>query len=133
MAISGSTVAVGAPVDDDNGAFSGSVYLFDTAGNQLAKLTASDFQESDIQLIRDPPKQVEFGVPESALKGHAFHTYTLTSPDGSVQFAFQHNVCGRRMYADGTADAVAFLADKARSKAEKKMYNMIDVLKMGGI
>jgi hypothetical protein len=26
--------------------------------------------------------QLSFGVPESALAGHAFHTYTLTSPDG---------------------------------------------------
>lgn len=34
-------------------------------------------------------------VPEEHLLGHAYHTYRLTSPDGSVGFEFQHNVCGR--------------------------------------
>ena len=46
------------------------------------------------------------GVPEAALKGHAYHTYALKSADGSVGFEFQHNVQGRRTYADGTVDAV---------------------------
>lgn len=38
--------------------------------------------------------------------GHAYHTYHLTSPDGSVNMEFQHNVCGRVVYAEGTVDAV---------------------------
>jgi Dihydrodipicolinate reductase, C-terminus len=74
-----------------------------------------------------------FGVPEEHLRGHAFHTYSLTSDDGTVEFQFRHNVCGRRMYADGTADAVEFLAKQIRAGADRKVYNMIDVLKMGGI
>jgi 4-hydroxy-tetrahydrodipicolinate reductase len=37
------------------------------------------------------------------------------------------------MYADGTADAVEFLAKQIRAGADRKVYNMIDVLKMGGI
>lgn len=56
----------------------------------------------------------------------------MTSP-GRVEFQFRHNVCGRRMYADGTADAVEFIASKASSEAEKRVYNMVDVLKEGGI
>ena len=33
--------------------------------------------KSDIELVRDPEQQVaRMGVPESALDGHAFHTYT---------------------------------------------------------
>jgi hypothetical protein len=48
VAISGDTVVVGAPYDDDNGAYSGSAYVFERnqtgADNwgQVAKLTASD-------------------------------------------------------------------------------------------
>jgi len=72
-------------------------------------------------------------VPKEFLSGHAFHTYALKSKDGTVEFQFRHNVCGRRMYAEGTADAVQFLASQISSNAAKKIYNMIDVLKMGGI
>jgi len=39
-------------------------------------------------------------VPESALDGHAFHTYQLVSADGTVSFEFQHNVVGRTTYAE---------------------------------
>lgn len=33
-----------------------------------------------------------------------------------VNFEFQHNVCGRSIYAEGTVDAVLFLAKKVRSE-----------------
>ena len=49
-------------------------------------------------------------VPSDALLGHAFHTYQLVSPDGSVTFEFQHNVVGRTTYAEGTVDACLFLS-----------------------
>ncbi|MBA0818060.1 hypothetical protein Gohar_025585 [Gossypium harknessii] len=66
-------------------------------------------------MIRDPKQQVEMvGVPEEHLSGHAFHLYHLTSPDQTVSFEFQHNVCGRSIYAEGTVDAVLFLAKKAQ-------------------
>lgn len=55
------------------------------------------------------------------------------TPRGRVEFQFRHNVCGRRMYADGTADAVEFIANKAMASAEKRVYNMVDILKEGGI
>jgi hypothetical protein len=47
VAIDGNTVVVGARGDDDNGAHSGSAYLFDTNGQQTAKLTASDGAAGD--------------------------------------------------------------------------------------
>ena len=48
VAISGTTAVVGAWVDDDNGASSGSAYLFDaTTGRQLAKLLANDGAAGD--------------------------------------------------------------------------------------
>jgi 4-hydroxy-tetrahydrodipicolinate reductase len=98
---------------------------------------------------------------EEHLEGHAYHTYRLTSPDGLVSFEFQararararraravwwparglrcaarragpqHNVCGRSIYAQGTVDAVAFIAARARERAAKTLYNMVDVLSAG--
>ncbi|KAM1201083.1 hypothetical protein FF1_017396 [Malus domestica] len=92
------------------------------------------FDMEQIQLIRDPQQQLELvGVPEEHLSGHAFHMYHLTSPDKTVSFEFQHNVCGRSIYAEGTIDAVIFLANKIHSKADKRIYNMMDVLREGNM
>ena len=71
---------------------------------------------------------MEFNVPQEGLNGHAFHTYTLTSPDNTVNFQLQHNVVGRTVYAEGTADAVKFLAKKIRTEPEAKIFTMINVL-----
>jgi 4-hydroxy-tetrahydrodipicolinate reductase len=89
--------------------------------------------EDDIKMIRNDDDAVAFGVPQHAMKGHAFHTYTLTSPDGSVQFELKHNVAGRTIYAEGTADAVKFLAKKLAQGGESKVYNMINVLEEGAL
>ncbi|KAL6546648.1 4-hydroxy-tetrahydrodipicolinate reductase 2, chloroplastic [Orobanche minor] len=97
------------------------------------KLGAS-FELEQVQQIRDPRLQVEVvGVPEEHLSGHAFHMYHLTSPDGTVSFEFQHNVCGRSIYAEGTVDAILFLAKKVSSEGDKRIYNMIDVLREGNM
>ncbi len=73
------------------------------------------------------------GVPEAALAGHAFHTYQLLSPDGSVAFEFQHNVCGRTIYAEGTVDAALFLARQVEAGAAQTLYSMVDVLGAGAM
>jgi len=95
------------------------------------------FDIEDARLVRDEPTQLgEMRVPKEHLLGHAFHTYKLTSPDGSVGFEFQHNVCGRSIYAEGTVDAALFLAQKtqsATSPGEETLFDMIDVLKQGGM
>ncbi|KAK8935386.1 hypothetical protein KSP39_PZI013331 [Platanthera zijinensis] len=111
----------------------------DTSGT--AKAVISCFQKlgvsfdmNKIKMIRDPTKQIEMvGVPEEHLEGHAFHMYHLTSPDQSVSFEFQHNVCGRSIYAEGTIDAAIFLSKKVQSKADKRIYDMIDVLREGNM
>lgn len=111
----------------------------DTSGT--AKAVISSFQKlgvsfdmDQIQKIRDPEQQVQMvGVPVEYLNGHAFHMYHLSSPDETVTFEFQHNVCGRSIYAEGTIDAAIFLAKKVRSKADKRIYNMIDVLSEGNM
>ena len=85
----------------------------------------------EINKIRNIDDSIRFGVPkEHITQGHAFHTYRLVSPDGSVSFELKHNVCGRRVYAEGTADAISFLADVRNqgTSQEKRIYSMIDVL-----
>ncbi len=72
-------------------------------------------------------------VPESAINGHAYHTYQLVSGDGSVMFEFQHNVIGRTTYAEGTVDAALFLAKQIEAKNSKTLFNMIDVLRAGAM
>mmetsp|Transcript_49135 Transcript_49135/g.73011 ORF Transcript_49135/g.73011 Transcript_49135/m.73011 type:complete len:347 (+) Transcript_49135:131-1171(+) len=100
----------------------------------LKKLSGDDgFAEEDIEMLRNDEDSLAFGVKEEALNGHAFHTYTLTSPDKSVEFVLKHNVSGRTLYADGTADAVIFLANKMRKESSGKVYNMINVLEDGAL
>lgn len=109
----------------------------DTSGTAKAMVSSfqglgvDPFTHEQITQLRDDASQRAFGVPEEFSNGHAFHTYTLTSSDGSVQFQFKHNVCGRRTYGEGVADAVQFIASQAAAKAPKKVYNMIDILEAG--
>lgn len=94
------------------------------------------FDIKDVTLVRDVPTQLnEMKVPEEYLLGHAYHTYRLKSSDGTVSFEFQHNVCGRSIYAEGTVDAALFLSGKVAQGGEssKTVYDMIDVLKEGGM
>lgn len=108
----------------------------DTSGTAKAVVASFqkmgfDFSEKDIELVRDEKQQLErMHVPQDALSGHAFHTYSLDSADGSVHFEFQHNVCGRHVYAEGTVDAVAFLAEKLK-EGKARPFNMMDVLRSG--
>ncbi|TYK23125.1 4-hydroxy-tetrahydrodipicolinate reductase 2 [Cucumis melo var. makuwa] len=84
------------------------------------------FDVDQIKLIRDPKQQIEMvGVPEEHLSGHAFHMYHLTSPDKTVSFEFQHNVCGRSIYAEGTVDAVLFLAKKPYPHGTRDLRKLV--------
>jgi len=86
-------------------------------------------EEPIIEMVREESAQISrMAVPSEHLGGHAFHTYALDSKDKSVHFEFRHNVCGREIYAEGTADAVEFLAKKIEEK-QGKLFDMIDVLK----
>ncbi|KAH7444563.1 hypothetical protein KP509_02G083200 [Ceratopteris richardii] len=111
----------------------------DTSGTARAVVASFNklglsFDAEQIKMVRDPEEQVtKMGVPEEHLKGHAFHTYSLSSADGLVTFQFQHNVCGRSIYAQGTVDAVLFLSNKIKESSEKKVYNMVDVLRGGSM
>ena len=88
------------------------------------------FDEGQIVMERDPQAQkARWGIPEAHLHGHAWHTYTLISADGSVRFEFTHNVNGREIYVLGTVDALLFLEKKIASGERGRMFTMIDVLK----
>ena len=108
----------------------------DTSGT--AKAVAHSFanmglniDESQIEKVRNDKEAMErMGVPEAYLSGHAFHTYSLDSEDGTVHFEFQHNVCGREIYAEGSVDAVNFLAEELK-KGSAKPFDMMDVLRSG--
>jgi len=92
-----------------------------------------DFAIEQIEKERDPERQANmWGIPTAHLGGHAWHTYTLTSADGSTQFQFKHNVNGRDIYGEGTVDAICFLAGQLAQGVTGKVFSMIDVLKAGG-
>lgn len=103
----------------------------DTSGTAKAMVSCFNslgipFSKDQIVMIRDPEKQRAMGIPEDALGGHGWHSYTLRSPDGSIFFQFTHNVNGRDIYALGTLDAINFLAKNYQTG---KVYSMKDVLK----
>ena len=92
------------------------------------------FDVAEIELLREKQGQLAFGVPEDHLdSGHGFHTYTLTSPDGSVVFEFKHNVCGRRTYAEGSVDACLFLKSQIDAGSEQRVFSMQDILRAGAL
>ena len=103
--------------------------------DSLKELNAEkDYSYDDIKMIRDEKAALDFRVPKDALNGHAFHRYTLTSADGSVEFALEHNVAGRTIYAEGTADACQFLIGKLlENDSPPKVYSMVDVLEAGAL
>lgn len=88
------------------------------------------FTEEQIEKERDPAIQLQqWGIPEEFLGGHGWHTYTLTSPDGTALFQLKHNVNGRDIYVEGTLKAVVYLDRKVRDGAQGRVFTMIDVLK----
>ena len=99
----------------------------------LGALVKKPMPERDIKKLRTDADSASFGVPREHLDGHAYHTYRLTSGDGSVTFEFKHNVNGRSTYAEGVADAVIFLADRIAAGKERRVYDMIDVLRSGAM
>jgi len=103
----------------------------DTSGTAKAmvdyfNLLGIPFSKDQIVMIREPEKQLTMGIPEEALKGHGWHTYTLRSSDGSILFQFTHNVNGRDIYALGTLDAINFLAN---NYVPATVFSMMDVLR----
>ena len=88
------------------------------------------FSPDQIMKERDPAVQREqWGIPEKYLGGHGWHTYTLTSPDGTTLFQLKHNINGRDIYAAGTIYAIRYLDRKIKDGLQGRVFSMIDVLK----
>lgn len=87
------------------------------------------FDVDAIEKLREPKAQQEFGVPEEHLAGHAFHRYELNAASETVQLALEHNVVGRRVYAEGTIAAVRFLRDRVAAGSRGEVFSMEDVLR----
>ena len=88
----------------------------DTSGTAKAMVRifnrlGTPFTEDQIRMERDPQIQkTAWGIPEEHLGGHAWHTYTLVSEDGTVRFEFTHNVNGREIYVQRHAGRPALPA-----------------------
>jgi 4-hydroxy-tetrahydrodipicolinate reductase len=107
----------------------------DTSGTAKAMVAyframGVDVDPEEIEMLRDPEVQRrELGVPEAFLGGHAWHSYSLVSPDETVHFEFVHNVNGRDIYAEGVLAAVVFLRGQLAAGARGRVFSMMDVLK----
>lgn len=86
-------------------------------------------KDGDIKAVRNADEQRRMGIEEKYLPGHAWHTYSLKSADGSVEIGFKHNVNGRQIYADGVVDCLNYLQGKIAAGEKSKVYSMMDVLK----
>lgn len=77
------------------------------------KALGTPLEKEQIIMVRDPAVQEkEMGIPAQYLGGHGYHTYTMTSPDGTVMLQFTHNILGRSVYVDGTLKAIRTLVRK---------------------
>jgi len=107
----------------------------DTSGTAKA-LVASlqalgvDYSVEAIDKVRDARRQLdEVGVPEEHLSGHAFHRYELSTAGGAMQLVLEHNVLGRRVYAEGTLTALRFLRRRIADGSRGDVFTMEDVLR----
>jgi hypothetical protein len=106
LAVSGTTVIIGAQQDDDGGSRSGSAYGFDTVtGEQLFKLAASDAAEDD-------GFGISVAVSASTVVVGAFGDDDAGSFTGSA-YVFNLELCDADLNGDGILnffDIVDFLA-----------------------
>ena len=96
VAVGSGRIVVGAFADDDNGSASGSAYIFDLDGTQLAKITASDGVEDD-----------EFGGSVAVGSGRivvgAVGSEDVSSPGAAYMFDLDGNQLAKITASDGAA------------------------------
>jgi 4-hydroxy-tetrahydrodipicolinate reductase len=96
--------------------------------NDFSALLGEPVTTEQIMMVRDPlVQELELGISQQYLGGHGFHTYTLVSPDGTVELQFSHNILGRNTYIP--LQAIRFLA--ARRDIKGKVFYMVYVLRAG--
>ncbi len=105
----------------------------DTSGTAKAMVKyfnklGMEYSVEDINCVREEEQQLSMGIPSENLKGHAYHTYSLSSEKSAMDISISHNVRGRSVYAVGTLKALDFLFEKISSGSKGEVFNMIDVL-----
>jgi hypothetical protein len=111
VAVGSGRIVVGAFGDDDNGSSSGSAYIFDLNGAQIAKITASDGAAGDLfgRAVAVASGRIVVGAPQdaapSSLSGSAYifdlegnQIAKITASDGAGNEYFGQAVavgCGR--------------------------------------
>lgn len=107
----------------------------DTSGTAKAMVSyfnklGISFTPEQIIMHRNPEFQRErLGIPSEYLNGHGWHTYSISSRDGSVLLEFKHNINGRQPYVQGTLKALDFLVGKIKAGKMGEVYSMIDVMR----
>ena len=102
VAIGNGRIVVGAYADDDNGSLSGSAYIFDLDGTQLAKITASDGAASDhfgYSVAIGNGRIVVGAYKDNSNQGSAYifdldgtQLAKITASDGAASDQFGHSV-----------------------------------------
>ena len=97
IAVGSGRIVVGSPLDADNGADSGSAYIFDLDGNELTKIVASDGAASD-----------EFGFSVAVGSGRIVVGAILNDDDGDASgsayiFDLDGNQLAKITASDGAA------------------------------
>ncbi len=85
--------------------------------------------EVTIESIRKPYDQLQLGVSEKNLGGHAYHLVEVYSPDGSVRFGWHTKVDGRETYKQGTPDTVRFVYEKNRQGSRGEIFSRMDSIR----
>src|SRR6056300_119332 len=130
VAVGNGRIVVGAPRDDDNGSNSGSAYIFDLDGTQLAKITASDGAINDnfgYSVAIGNGRIVVGAYQDDTWKGSAYifdldgtQLAKITASDGAADDFFGESVAigsGRIVVAarldddNGTASGSAYIFD----------------------
>lgn len=108
----------------------GKVDTSGTARDIVARFNELGVSLTNIQteVVTEPTRQLQLGIPEEHLGGHAWHTYTLRSLNYDIALGFTHNVNGREVYVEGTLDAILFLEKMRQQGVRGRVFSMIDVL-----
>jgi len=93
VAVGSGRIVIGAYQDDDNGGSSGSAYIFDLDGNQLAKITASDGAAND-----------QFGASVAVGSGRIVVGANGSNSGSAYIFDLDGNQLAKITASDGAAD-----------------------------
>jgi len=119
VAVGSGRIVVGAHLNTDNGIVSGSAYIFDLDGNELAKITASDAADNDIfgefvavgsgRIVVTARRDDDYGADSGSvyifdLNGNQLEKIFPTTPSGGLYFASSVAVGSGKIVAGVNSD-----------------------------